>query len=333
MTVIVASETSCAALAPNEGEAIGIFDEELRVKVTGAQTAGAYALVSISVAPGGGPPLHAHPGPETFTVISGEFAFTARDERGVTSARGGPGTIVHTPGGAPHRFENIGSVRGELLIVVSPDSIDFLRELGAAFPPGSTPDMETMLAIHERYAVATFHGEEGARPEPEKEGAASARARALTWRFAHANGALAALLVDCAPADWRAICADTGWSVGVQAHHVATGEAAIASLVGDAAAGHPHPPMPVGKLDEINARHAQAFAGVGVAETVALLRENGESAARVYRRLNDEQLDLTATLEDGGPSVTLAEIIEHLAIGEIERHGRFIRSAIGHAAG
>jgi len=171
MATTTATDIGCSCVLPEGGEQIRIFDEEIVVKVTGTETAGAYALLTGSVAPGGGPPLHAHPGPETFYVLSGEFAFTQQDAHGASTFRGGPGTVVHAPGGAPHRFENISPTRSTMLIVVSADSVDLLRELGAAFPPGAQPDMEKMLTINEKYDAATVHGEEGSRPEPPKEGA------------------------------------------------------------------------------------------------------------------------------------------------------------------
>lgn len=215
-----------------------------------------------------------------------------------------------------------------MLIVVAADAVDFLRELGVAFPPGAQPDMEKMLGINAKYAVETFHGEEGSRPEPPKDGATSERARALAWRFERANEALIATIEACSPEQWRASCADTGWTVGVQAHHIAEGEAAIAGLVRDAAAGRPHPPTPPGALDELNARHAKEFANVTVAETVALLRERGPAAVETYRALTDDQLALPA-MPAGGPGPTVADLIEHLALGELERHGAAIRRAIG----
>src|SRR5579884_942225 len=179
MVTTVPIAASCSCLPADVGEEIRVFDEAFLVKVTGEETADAYAIVVGSVAPGGGPPLHAHPGNETFYVLSGEFAFTQRDAGGVRTFRAGPGAIVHAPGGAPHRFENVGPTRATMLVVGAAESVDFLRELGAAFPPGARPDMEKMLAIHARYAIESFHGEEGSRPEPPQDGATSARARAL----------------------------------------------------------------------------------------------------------------------------------------------------------
>jgi hypothetical protein len=187
--------------------------------------------------------------------------------------------------------------------------------------------MEKVLTIHAQYDIETFHGEEGSRPEPPKEGATSERARALAWRFEQAHNALVATVEGCTPEQWRATCADTGWTVGVQAHHVAAGEAAIAGMIREVADGRPHPPMPPGALDTINARHAEEFANVTKEETVALLRGNGAMAAKTYRSLSDEQLACTATPVAGGHAASVAQLIEYLAIGEIERHGEHLRHA------
>lgn len=328
MATVNATDVSCSYVPPGEGERIQIFDEEIIVKVAGAETAGGYALITISVAPGGGPPLHAHPGNETFYVLSGEFRFTRRDTYGVLAFPAGPGAVVHAPGGAPHRFENTSPTHSTMLIVVSADTVDFLRELGAAFPSGAQPDMEKMLTIGAKYDIETFYGEEGSRPEPPKEGATSERVRALAWRFEQAHDALITTIEQCTPEQWRAVCADTGWTVGVQAHHIAENEAIIAGLIQDAASGRPHPPMPIEMLDAINARHAEEFANVTPAEVLALLHWNGAAAVRIYRGLSDEQLANTATLTPGEQPASVEQMIEYLAIGEIERHGWHIRSAI-----
>jgi quercetin dioxygenase-like cupin family protein len=330
MAIRIATEINCSYMPPEEGERIRIFDEENTDKVTGAATAGAYALETMSGAPGGGPPLHAHPGNETLFVLSGEFAFTQRDTRGISTFRVGPGAVVHAPGGAPHRFENISPTRSTLLIVFSPETIAFLQDLGRAFPPGARPDMETMLALNAKHDISVIYGGEGSRPEPPREGADSTRSRAIAWRFEQANKALIATIERCTLEQWRALCADTGWTVGVQAHHIAAGEAAIAGVIRDVAEGRPPLPMPPEMLDAINARHAEEFADVTKAETIALLRENGAQAAALYRSLSDNQLARTAILTPDGPSASAAQLIEYLAIGEIERHGEYLRNAIAH---
>jgi len=316
-------------VAAGARERFHIFDDEIAVKVEAATTAEPYTVVTITTAPGGGPPLHAHRGPETVVVLSGEFAFTERRDDGVATFQAGPGAVFHPPGGAPHRFENVGAVPGTVLVVVEPAMLGFLREMSTAFPPGAEPDMERVLALSARYGVETFYGGEGARPEPPRDGATSERARALAWRFGRANDALVATIERCTPEQWRATCADTGWSVAVQAHHLAENHAQLAGLFQQITLGRPPAPIPPQAMDEANARHAAAFAGVARDETVALLKRNGAFAAESYRRLSDEGLARTAALLVGAPPSTVADLIEYLAIGEIERHGRAIREAIG----
>jgi quercetin dioxygenase-like cupin family protein len=104
MAMDTTTTRGCSYVAPDEGEQIRIFDEQVAVKVAGAETGGAYALLTINVAPGGGPPLHAHPGAETFHVLSGEFAFTSRDGDGAATVLGRAGAVVNAPCGVPHRF-------------------------------------------------------------------------------------------------------------------------------------------------------------------------------------------------------------------------------------
>src|SRR5690348_13089917 len=115
MVANVTTNRGCSRVEPEGGERFFIFDDEVAIKVEGKETAGTYAMVTITVAPGGGPPLHAHPGPETFTVLSGEFAFTQRDANGVSTFRASPGTVVHAQGGVAHRFENVSTTPSTLL--------------------------------------------------------------------------------------------------------------------------------------------------------------------------------------------------------------------------
>jgi quercetin dioxygenase-like cupin family protein len=322
------TQAGCVCLAPGAGETIRVFDEVLSVKIVGAETAGAYAVIEGSVAPGGGPPLHAHPGPETFYVLTGEFAFTLRDASGVSTVRWGPGGVAHAPGGAPHRFENVSSTRGKMLIIGAADSVDFLRELGAAFPPGAEPDMEKMLAIHAKYNIETFHGEEGSRPEPPKEGATSERARALAWRFEQAHEAFVALIEGCPPAQWSAVCADIGRTVGAEAHRSARRISVIAATIQAIADGQTYPPLAPEVRRATGERVAEGSSPVAE-QTLSLLRRNGALAAQIYRRLTDEQLARVGVAVAGEPPSSVARLIEALAIGELASRGEAMRGAIG----
>ena len=197
-----------------------------------------------------------------------------------------------------------------------------------AFPPCSQPDMETMLALNAKYGTEMIHGGEGSRPEPPTDGATSAEARALAWRYQQGLEALIVTIEACTPEQWRAVCADTGWTVGVQAHHIAQNGAMITGLIQKVANAQPLPAITLAMIDAANARHAEEFAHVTQEDTIALLQENGARAAQTYRGLSDTQLAQTATLRADGPPMSTVQLIEYLAIGEIERHGEYLRRAI-----
>ena len=312
MASMVEALAGGVCIAPGEGELIRIFDEEMLVKLAGSDTDDVYAVIVGSVAPGGGPPLHAHPGNETFYVLSGEFAFTLRDASGARTVQCGPGSVAHAPGGVAHRFENVSATRGAMLIIGAADTVDFLRELGAAFPPGAQPNMEKMLAIHEKYRVQTFHGEEGSRPEPPAEGATSERARLLAWRFEQAHERLVATVEACPPERWI--------SVAALAREAAITEAATQDWIHAVALGQPIP--------SAGARpHAERTGADTRWRVVALLRTTGEIASRTYRRLTADQLERGASFIAGETPISVAQAIEEVAIAEVERRTDHIQRA------
>ena len=126
--------------------------------LTGAQTAGAYAMFEAYVPVGSGSPPHAHQREdEAFYVIEGEFEFTVA------------GVPVHlTTGGfllgqrgVPHNFKNVGSVPGRMIVTVAPAGFEgFFAEIGvllasrndAPIPP--TPaDIQKLIATAPKYGL------------------------------------------------------------------------------------------------------------------------------------------------------------------------------------
>jgi len=69
--------------------------------------------------PGQGPALHVHPCSETWVVRKGEAEFTVGDAR----TRAFPGDIVVAAPNVPHRFENVGPGRLELVCIHANDTI------------------------------------------------------------------------------------------------------------------------------------------------------------------------------------------------------------------
>jgi quercetin dioxygenase-like cupin family protein len=115
-----------------------------RLKLTGGQTGGRFALWESMLPRGAAPPLHSHPQDETFYVLEGELTLwivepeLAADRAWVsTHARpAGPGTAAFAPGGTPHSFR-VESDTARMLFLSTPAGIDdYVRALAE---PASWP--------------------------------------------------------------------------------------------------------------------------------------------------------------------------------------------------
>ena len=152
------------------------------------------------------------------------------------------------------------------------------------------------------------------------------RAKALAERFEKANDDVIKAVEHSSDADWRANCADLGWSVGVTAHHIAMGHRGIGGLVQALANGRA-PGLTPEQIDQGNAEHARQFANCTKQETLDLLRANGKSAADGVRGLSDEQLNRKAAVLAGAPELTVEQVVENVLIGHPQGHLQNMRAA------
>lgn len=160
----------------------------------------------------------------------------------------------------------------------------------------------------------------------------SERAQALATRFERASEELVAAVAGCGGDAWRAPCADTGWSVGVQADHIVAAEAFTTDYVGRLARGEVVEPVPMAAINQGNDQRAAQAASADQAAVVGQLRREMAAAAGLIRGLSDEQLGRTGQIVAEVPAQSVAEWIEYLSIGEIERHGGCLRQALGNGA-
>jgi mannose-6-phosphate isomerase-like protein (cupin superfamily) len=87
------------------------------VKISSKDTGGAWSMFEGVVAPQFGPPLHLHfCQEEWFHIVRGEFIFEAGGEQ----HRMTPGMSIFVPRLVRHRFQNIGSSTGKVLILAQP---------------------------------------------------------------------------------------------------------------------------------------------------------------------------------------------------------------------
>ncbi len=105
----------------------------LTFKVRGAQTGGALTAFENVVAPGDGPPLHAHEREgESWYVLEGSLRFKLG-----TDIRSAPaGSFVFVPQGTPHCFQNVGNTPARILVLFSPAGMEAFFDRFAELPPG-----------------------------------------------------------------------------------------------------------------------------------------------------------------------------------------------------
>jgi hypothetical protein len=130
-----------------------------------------------------------------------------------------------------------------------------------------------------------------------------------------ANEELISFAESCSAQQWRTLVPGENWSVGVILHHCAVGHDVASSWLRQMLEEGTVPVTPE-ELDETNASHAADFADVGIADTVALLRRNGGSAAEYLRTLSDDELDREGNF---GPAGGATFTVDRFA-GAFARH-------------
>ncbi|MFD9737277.1 cupin domain-containing protein [Umezawaea sp. NPDC059074] len=138
-------------LEPGDGEDVGAIGLGILVKLTGADTGGAYSLFEYVVPPGlGGPPTHVHSREdELFTCVAGKVVVELDGVEHVL----GTGSVLRMPRGVPHMFHNPFDEETRIVAVVSPPGLeDYYRDL-SALPPGPR-DMAKVAEVMTRHGLS-----------------------------------------------------------------------------------------------------------------------------------------------------------------------------------
>lgn len=135
-------EQSIHHIPAGQGPCIPYMEHEMRVKLGAAQSNGELTLIEDIVPADSGPPLHVHEKEnETYYVLDGEFEFVCGEDH----VTGGRGTFVFARRGLPHRFKNIGSTPGRILVGFTPAGIEqYFTEVAAQ--QVVTPQIMTEIA-------------------------------------------------------------------------------------------------------------------------------------------------------------------------------------------
>lgn len=156
-------DSSVRIIDKTEGEFLGVAGGNYRVIISGEETNNSYAVIEMTVPPGGGPPPHAHPDTqEMFYVLEGELEFKTESGNSIV----GKGGFVYIPfGGAIHCFKNTSDAVAKLLCTVVPAGLEKVFEeigvptvIGAFLPPPELTDERRRLlkGVDEKYGQRTY---------------------------------------------------------------------------------------------------------------------------------------------------------------------------------
>jgi DinB family protein len=156
----------------------------------------------------------------------------------------------------------------------------------------------------------------------------SQRSNALAARLELGANVLAKFAKSLTDVEWRIRVPKDGRTIGVIIHHVAKIypiQIQWAQVVanGDAVEG-----ITSDTVDEMNAEHANHFAGVTKDETLALLERNSAVAAAAIRALDDSDLDQAARVSlYGNTPLTCQFLLEDHAVRQSYHHLAILRAA------
>ena len=118
-----------------------------RVRVSSAQTGGAFEVIELGTPPGGGgPPPHIHHDhDEYFFIIQGTYTFVLDKEEAEAPA----GSVAFVPRGMRHGFRATDGAIA-LGLIIPPGIEGFFRELGAGLLAGR-PEAELRAELARKY--------------------------------------------------------------------------------------------------------------------------------------------------------------------------------------
>jgi quercetin dioxygenase-like cupin family protein len=142
-------------IPPDGGQKISAFGDTAQIKLSGEQTNGAMVVALGTSPPGGGPPPHRHlKEDEMFLVVEGSVRFLAN---GQWTEPLEPGSIVYTPRGAVHTFQNVGETPCRHWIIATPSGFEKFfsscAEIFAQAEAGGHPDLARLLAISDQHRI------------------------------------------------------------------------------------------------------------------------------------------------------------------------------------
>jgi quercetin dioxygenase-like cupin family protein len=146
---------AAVVVAPGAGASRRVLGELVTVRVLADQTGGAYSLLEVRTAPGGGAPPHRQLyEDEAWFVLEGTYVLALGRER----IELGPGGYAFVPRGTLHAYRNAGATPARMLVLLSPGGVQerFVAEVGAspgAPAPMPAADLAAAAVAGEKYGL------------------------------------------------------------------------------------------------------------------------------------------------------------------------------------
>ena len=143
-------------IKPDDGTNVGAIGLGIHVRLTGADTKGAYSLFEYVVPPGlGGPPTHIHTREdELFICTHGRVAVELDGVKHILEQ----GFSLLMPRGVPHMFYNPFDVETRIVAVVSPPGLENYYQALSQLPPGPR-DMRLVAEVMTEYGLSLVRKE------------------------------------------------------------------------------------------------------------------------------------------------------------------------------
>lgn len=177
---MTAIASATPAVVASTSQPLWFLGTLVRIKLTGEQTGGRFALWEGTLPHAAAPPLHSHPQDETLYVLEGEVTIwvvepeLAQDPGSppqwvqTRARRCGTGAAAFAPAGTPHTFR-VESATARMLFLSTPAGIeDYIRALAepAAWPWLQPPPDGPRVATEQLDRVEREHGVIRLAPPP-----------------------------------------------------------------------------------------------------------------------------------------------------------------------
>lgn len=139
-------------------EPLTVGTDEIALRVTSEETAGALLAADVTLPAGGGPPmLHRHEPAEVYRLDQGELTLYIENDRGdIQRLTAQPGAVVHIPGGRAHTVRNESEHEARAYVVFTPGTaIERFIRAAATLAATGTPPIEHVLALANQHGIET----------------------------------------------------------------------------------------------------------------------------------------------------------------------------------